>query len=193
MVLPGGSTASPPACTRRPRGFTLIEIMIVVAIIGILASIAIPAFMKYVRRSKTSEASMNLRRLFDSSVVYYDAEYVTSAGVFLPKQFPDPIGPTPGVGSCCSGAAGGGKCPGNASLWEAAPSWNALHFAITDPHYYWYTYASSGTDTSSKFTASANGDLDCDGLYSTYERVGTVSADFNVSGGAGIYRNNDIE
>lgn len=46
------------------RGFTLVELMIVVAIIGILAAIAIPNFMRFQARSKQSEAKTNLKAVF---------------------------------------------------------------------------------------------------------------------------------
>jgi type IV pilus assembly protein PilE len=49
---------------RRPNGFTLIELMIVVVVIGILAAIAVPKFTNSVRSSKEAEAKSLLRQIF---------------------------------------------------------------------------------------------------------------------------------
>jgi type IV pilus assembly protein PilA len=53
------------------KGFTLIELMIVIAIIGILAAIAIPQFASYRRKSYNSAAISDLKNMKTSLEAYY--------------------------------------------------------------------------------------------------------------------------
>jgi type IV pilus assembly protein PilA len=173
------------------RGFTLIELMIVVAIIGILAAVAIPAFMKYIRRSKTTEATMNIRKLFDSSVAYFESEHADQTMVILPRQFPVTQAATPNATAC--GQPGNKYNPQTVAPQFRTLSWTALNFSVDDPFYYTYAYTSGGTESASQFRAGAYGDLDCNGSYSTFERSGSIDTQNNVTGGAGLFTVNDIE
>jgi prepilin-type N-terminal cleavage/methylation domain-containing protein len=175
------------AVPKRASGFTLIELMIVVVILVILAAIAIPSLVKYIRRSKTVEATMNLRKIFDSSVAYVMAEHADVNGTALPKQFPTSAGPSPGATAtaACCGQKGDRCVPSPTNFSD--DTWSALHFSVDDPFYFVYQYTSGGTDAAATFAAFAFGDLDCDGTQSTYARSGSLMADHSVSGAAGLY------
>jgi prepilin-type N-terminal cleavage/methylation domain-containing protein len=147
-------------------GFTLMELMIVVAIIGILAAVAIPVYMGYVKRSKAAEAFTLLQGIREKEEAYF-AEF---------KRYTEDLGwepYTPGSGQPCS----------RTTNWNLAADsgWLQLGFIPDGPTYYAYRvdsgYASgvlqSGNPASIPgtpnwgtlrpwFFAVAEGDADCD-------------------------------
>ena len=168
---------------RYPTGFSLIELMIVVAILGLLAAVAIPSLMLMVRRSKTSEATVNLRRIFDGALTNYQADIVSRGGAPEAARFAESVPATPGVNACC--AQVGGKCMPASDTFDHL-TWQKLQFSVDDPHYYWYEFVSAGAGRTAEFTARVQGNLNCDDTYSTFERVGFVDLIGGVSGGGGI-------
>jgi type IV pilus assembly protein PilA len=134
-------------------GFTLTELMITVAIIGILAAIAIPNFVSYQNRSKRSEAMTNLEAVVKAEIAYFGAN-----GVYRGT-----IGPMPaGIGP--------NKVP-----WDAAAKAEFDPLGYAPEGAVWYRYdvntlpgdcacGLGGNGEAMCFTATANGDIDGDGF-----------------------------
>lgn len=172
------------------RGFTLIELMIVVAILGILAAVAIPAFINYMKRAKTSEATVNVDRMYEGVVAYFEQKHV--------KKGVDSVSSS----SCLPAAAKkpatvpkGEEEVGDPTAWYNDATWKGLDFAMSDNHIYQYQFVTSDDGcavVTATFTAAAHGDIDGDGDTSDFLRQAEIEGG-EIHGSSGVYKNNPLE
>jgi hypothetical protein len=151
-------------------------VMAPMAVVGILAAVSIPAFMKYQKRSESIEAQVQLMKLRSGAQMAWMDSSAPGQIDPGPPKLPGPsAGPTPPLGTCCQQ---GGTCQPSMALWAEDP-WKTLKFSMDDPHRFSYEYK---LDPDGKgFTALAYGALDCDGTYSTFSMHG--AADPATTGG----------
>ena len=148
----------------RKGGFTLIELMIVVAIIGILAAIAIPNFLRFQLRAKTSEGKTNLAAIRTAEESYYSefGSYISADGS------PPTINNNVKIGFTHANAGLGFDIIG----WSPE---GAVYFQ----------YGVGVPTTTSQFYATAVADIDANGTYQTWGyRKGATASNSTMLGNA---------
>lgn len=164
---------------RRLQGLSSWEVAAIVCVVGSLLAVFVPAFLRELRTSKTSEATEHLELLYQRSAAYFVALREREGAPAQTRCLPGTAGPTPRAPS---------EEPREVDfLAEGTPgsaTWRALEFAPRIPVRYSYTYepTASGCGLRSPegtylLTIRAEGDLDGDGERSVFERRARANDD----------------
>jgi type IV pilus assembly protein PilA len=169
--------------------FTLIELMIVVAIVGILAVLAAYGVRKYVANAKTAEARNAVGQMAEDAALAYEKESMASTILGTKTTSAMARGLCKSASKSVPAAAAsvaGRKYQSNPAEWNVdaagGSGFACVKFSVDQPQYYMYSYAAQGSSNpGDSFTATAQGDLDGNGVLSLFQLTGTINAKYALN------------
>jgi hypothetical protein len=157
------------------RQLSALETVAIISVAGSVLAATVPAFITSLRASRLSEPVDGLSHIAARANAYAYGQPVNLA-------YPSSVSLTP------SRVPAGQRVVDPQGTWEH-PTWRRLDFAETDPHGFSFEFVSELGQTRSTFVARAHGDLDGDGITSTFEITGeSVTSDAPKLGPLRVYR-----
>jgi type IV pilus assembly protein PilA len=187
------------------QGFTLVELMIVIVIVGVLAALAVYGVSKYVASSKTAEAKNNIGAISRGAALAYEREVGLAGGVLVDGNTSAVVHqlcgstlnpPTPAIVKIKGTKYQPLTSDGNDfNTGDSYTGWKCLRFSVDTPIYYAYTYAvtGSGSAAGDAFSVTANGDLNGDGVTSSFVRNGAITSALKVTLSPDLTITNELE
>lgn len=178
-------------------GFTLVEVMIVVAIVGVLAALSVTAIRGYIESARTSEAKQNVGQIARAANAAFERDAASSQllnegalSAVLSQHLCGTAVPVPDTVPTGAKYQPSGRPGEDFRSGDPRNGWQCLRFTVDQPILYQYSYAKGASPVAPDnpaacssgpcYEAAARGDTNADGVMAKFAQTGHVHPSGNA-------------